>query len=69
MSADPHYWVGYLAHQIACAIKRKDTEPLRGALDDFMRSKTATPALCATIREEMRNGQNRRAAGTGRRHS
>jgi len=54
MSADPHYWVGYLSHAIACAIKRKDTEPLRPALDDFLRSAAASAPLCEKLREEMK---------------
>jgi len=68
MSADPHYWVGYLATAIAQAIGHKDMESLRGSLDDFMRSATATAPLCAVIREEMADGRRNFAAAARRRN-
>lgn len=51
---DPHYWLGFLAHEIARALRRHSDRDLGAALSAFTGSPACTAALRESLREERR---------------
>ena len=50
----PFYYLGRLSMAIACAIKAKDANVGREALDEFFASPIPTAELKAMLREELK---------------
>jgi hypothetical protein len=54
LEASPFYFLGRLSMAVSCAIKAKDANAGREALDEFMASPIPTPELKAMLREELK---------------
>lgn len=54
MDASPYYHLGRLSMAVACAIRAKDANTGREALEEFIASPVPTPELRDMLREELK---------------